>query len=250
MLDPEQAWWRDTQLCVLTLLTAAIIIISRIMYRWKENLFSETAKALGLNYYVGEAAEQESRKQNDMEGVPPMEVWSLLKKVKVFGNIYRTRIAGMYKGIYVSVYTQQRSARTRHYSSISKYNRGYNETIIKAYPNKPIPFELAVSKEGFSAKISKILGEQDIETYDPDFDKEVWIKSDNPDKAANFLRNGELKRAIINALNTYSNISIYNTHVCFIHGGTFIKTEYVRGVLDAIVPIVQIMSDINEKNNS
>ncbi len=230
----------DFSILMLCIVGAIILIVLFFSLRkWnkdKSNLL-ETANILGLKYYEGEDAGREIKRANDMEGVVTVNPPAFM--TKILGSMHGSRITGIYKEFYVAVYKEVHSS-----------NHGsHTETVIKAYLNKPLSFKLAISKEGLSAKIAKLFGGQDIETGDPDFDKKVRIKSDNPYEATKLLNNTSLKKAIINAITAYPPVEVYNTHIKFQRDGVFIKTEQVKGVLEAIIPIANFMSEKNISDN-
>ena len=114
--------------------------------------------------------------------------------------------------------------------------------MSKAYFAAPLPFELALSKEGVAARITKAFGGQDVTIGDAAFDAAVRVKTRTPDVTVHYLQDAERRKAVLAALQGYPSTVVCRTHVVVSRQGRLKGSEEIKAVLAAIVPVAAAFS--------
>jgi hypothetical protein len=98
------------------------------------------------------------------------------------------RLTGLFRGIRVTMYEEQHTS-----------NSGtHTESVFKAHFAAPLPFELALSKEGVAARITKAFGGQDVRIGDA---------------AIRYFQDAERRKAVLAALQAYPATVVCSTHL-------------------------------------
>ncbi len=190
----------------------------------------QTAQFLGIQYLEGEAAWAQAQQERTDEGLSPQPMPEILERlVRKLGS---PRLTGLFRGIRVTVYEEQHTS-----------NSGtHTESMFKAYFGAPLPFELALSKEGIAARITKAFGGQDVTIGDAAFDAAVRVKTSTPDAAVHYLQDAERRKAVLAVLQAYPSTVVYRTHVVVTRQGRLKGSEEIKEVLAAIVPVAAAFS--------
>lgn len=80
---------------------------------------------------------------------------------------------------------------------------GYEYTTLKAKLPSENDFEFIIQPEDFLNRIGKFFGGQDVELGYPEFDKNVLVKTNNPERLKSFFQD-EKSRRIFTDLSGYS----------------------------------------------
>lgn len=98
----------------------------------------------------------------------------------------------------------------------------------------------ALSKEGFFSKMGKtLLGLQDIQLGDEEFDRKVMVKGTNPEAVKQALSSESLRRSIINAFDAYPGMSITDAKIAYERAGSLTKVDYFRPLIAAMGEIAK-----------
>ncbi|MBE3118607.1 MAG: hypothetical protein IMZ50_07630 [Candidatus Atribacteria bacterium] len=121
----------------------------------------QAAQFLGIQYLEGEAAGAQTQKERTDEGLSLQPMPETLERL--VRKLSTPRLTGLFRGIRVTVYEEQHTS----------HSGTHTESMFKAYFAAPLPFELALSKEGVAARITKAFGGQDVTIGDAERRKAV-----------------------------------------------------------------------------
>jgi hypothetical protein len=96
---------------------------------------------------------------------------------------------------------------------------------------RELPQGLVISKEGFLSGIGKMLGAQDIQTEDADFDKEAIIKGANPEEVTRYLRHPGVREAVLKVVQAGSGSRIEKNQVRLYRHGMVDKEDQLEQLL-------------------
>ena len=191
----------------------------------------QAAQFLGIQYLEGEAAYAHTQQERTDEGFSPQPMPETLERL--VRKLSTPRLTGLFRGIRVTVYEEQHTS----------HNGTHTESRFKAYFAAPLPFELALSKEGAAARITKAFGGQDVTIGDAAFDAAVRVKTSTPDAAVHYLQDADRRKAVLAALQSYPSTVVCRTHVVVSRQGRLKGSEEIKAVLAAIVPVATAFSE-------
>lgn len=148
----------------------------------------QAAQFLGIQYLEGEAAGAQAQKERTDEGLSLQPMPETLERL--VRKLSTPRLTGLFRGIRVTVYEEQHTS----------HSGTHTESMFKAYFAAPLPFELALSKEGVAARITKAFGGQDVTIGDAAFDAAVRVKTSTPDATVHYLQDAERRKAVLAAI--------------------------------------------------
>jgi hypothetical protein len=153
------------------------------------------------------------------------------------GAFSRPTIRGTFRRYQVTV-----SAITR---GSGKSSATYTQFRV-AYP-RPLDTEVRISQEGFSSKLAKFFGSQDIQTGDAAFDASVIVQGPSAEEVVRFLTPPR-RAEIVNLLETHRGAVIDETQITWELRGFLRDPERITGTVRSLVDFAQNLLEPSEQD--
>jgi len=184
-------------------------------------------EALGLRLVGGEEAFQAALRDSgrgesmaSLDKLPPF-----VRRLLVGSASWSLR--GERGGVRVAIYPETRSS--------GRNSTTY--TVVRAFFNQPLGFELSVTREGAVFKLGKsLLGIQDVELGDPELDSLLRIKAGDPTAVRLALGRGDARKALTALAASGLSFQVRRDCVHWDKLGTKFDSAEIAPVLDLIVP--------------
>jgi hypothetical protein len=138
------------------------------------------------------------------------------------------RMVGNLEGVFVTI------------SPESKGKQRYS--VAEAHFPRPLPFTMLITRETAAGKIGKaVLGLEDIQAGDPQFDKEVRVRGSDSRGIASLLEDRGVRERILAALRASRAVTITEKGASWQQQGLVEDPQAYRDALGLLLPIVQAL---------
>jgi hypothetical protein len=149
------------------------------------------------------------------------------------GSVTRTKaIEGLLQGHRVAVDTVVQSAGHKNHRRVTRYRVQFPEPLVEG---------LQLKQRGLFSAAAKLLGAQNIETGDADFDSRIVAKGRLPDRVASFLTR-ERRREVLNLFGKYRGIKIDAEGIEWTKPGVAKNTMEIVSNVDHLVSAASVLS--------